>query len=291
MLVTSVVVAYHPEPEVLTQLCERLGAQGSSVIVVDNSEEGEGVCLPKDVAVMRSGDNIGPAAAFNIGIDRALSDGAECIVLFDQDSEIGEGFIHRLVGSLTPGRAQVVAPRAVDRKTGREYPPRRIGRWGQSVTVSTAEDSGLVPAEPVISSGCAATAQAYRDVGLLDEDLFIDMVDVEWCLRCRGAGVPVSIQTAVTMKHSIGSGIEVALGGLYRGSVHSPMRIYYKTRNALLLVRRPGTPWVFWLHQVVSVNAHHLIQLLWQRDRGARLRAQCRGLIDGILGRAGRRVT
>lgn len=44
----------------------------------------------------------------------------------------------------------------------------------------------------------------FERVGVLDERLFIDYVDTEWCLRCAAQGITVRIIPAASMTHSIG---------------------------------------------------------------------------------------
>jgi rhamnosyltransferase len=69
------------------------------------------------------------------------------------------------------------------------------------------------------------------------EDLFIDFVDVEWCLRARSKGFVVLGVCAAGMTHSLGDTHIYSVGRMRH--VHSPLRLYYQVRNALWLYRSP----------------------------------------------------
>lgn len=293
MRLHAVVVAYRPDMPALTSLCEALGRNGSAVVVVDNTDDPslERFTPPAECTLIALGRNAGVAEAFNVGIRHALEAGAEVVVLFDQDSEVPDGFLARLVRPLCAGTAGVTAPLVRSRATGVEYPARRIGRWGQSVAVRAGDAEGAepVPVDIVISSGCAATAAAIAEVGLMDERLFIDFVDVDWCLRCRASGVPVMVVPDAVMEHAIGERVVRAPFGMYRGIVHGPVRTYYKIRNALLMAGRPHVPPLFAVHQAMSALIHNMIQLAFVRERGLYLRTYVAAVSDGVRGITGKR--
>ena len=76
--------------------------------------------------------------------------------------------------------------------------------------------------------------EVLEDVGLLDEAYFFSFEDLELCLRARRAGWKIEVLGGMVAYHQ-GS---ASMG--YR----SPDRIYYGTRNHLLLARRQGKgPW------------------------------------------------
>ena len=124
----------------------------------------------------------------------------------------------------------------------------------------------------------------------MDERLFIDFVDVDWCLRCRALGVPVVVVPDAVMAHAIGDRVVRAPFGVYRGIVHSPVRTYYKIRNSLLMMGRPHVPAAFAIHQTLSALTHNLIQLALVRERTRYLRVFVAALADGIRGVTGKRV-
>jgi rhamnosyltransferase len=208
------------------------------------------------------------------------------LAFFDQDSTPDERLIHSLVAALGCPPDGIAAPICVDMRTGAEYPPFRFDRWGCAHPVPASMQKKPISADLIISSGSVAAAEVFGKVGLMDESLFIDYVDLEWCIRCRRAGVSIQVIPAVTMPHSIGN--KVIKHGALTTFVHSPYRAYYRLRNAFLLLRMTHVPRLYAIHEIFAALLHHLLQWRHSTDRGQHLRLGWRGLLDGIQGVGGK---
>ncbi len=68
----------------------------------------------------------------------------------------------------------------------------------------------------------------------MEDSLFIDAVDSEYCWRIRHNGFLVIKNNDALLAHKLGDGKKKILGFLYVG-VPSPIRHYYQVRNTLLL--------------------------------------------------------
>src|SRR5690606_6704007 len=138
----------------------------------------------------------------------------------------------------------------------------------------------------VISSGTLATREALVTAGPMDERLFIDFVDTEWCLRCRKANVPIELIPGAVMRHRVGN------RSLRRGPltvlVHSAGRCYYQIRNCFLMFRMKHVPFVFAVHQTAAVLVSRFLLLLAMR-RMAYAQAYASGVFDGLRGIVGKR--
>jgi rhamnosyltransferase len=289
MKVFAVVVAYHPKQGELESLCRALRRGGSSVVVVDNSEGNAPASSSElgGITVVALGENTGIAHGFNVGIEHALSRGAEVVVLLDQDSTITDGFLSALLSPLTSGEPGVVAPVAIDKRNGVEYPAQRLTRRGYPVDVYAGGRSGPFAVDLVISSGCAATAATFMEVGLMDEDFFIDFVDLEWCLRCRSKHVPILVVPAAVLPHAVGERM-VKLGA-FRSIVHGPARTYYKIRNAFLLFRKRHVPVVFALQRLAAAIVHNLMQVAVVDEKRLYLGTFFVAVMHGLSGVTGKR--
>jgi len=284
--VTAIVVSYHPDVRHLGMLCSRLAAEGARVIVVDNSDQEFLAEIPvKDCELIRLGRNTGIAHAQNVGIKMAMSRNADIVALFDQDSEPEDGYLASLLLHLDSRKPGVVAPVCVDRATRQEMPSFRLDRLGWPHKVLAGGRQEPYSVDLVIASGSAASAVTFVEVGLMDEEFFIDFVDFEWCLRCRLRHVPITVVPLVAMSHSIG---EILPKRRWRlGSKHSPARTYYKIRNGFLLFRKPGVPTVYALRAVALAIAHVTILLPWLENRRAYARILICGIRDGLYGVTG----
>lgn len=289
MRVFAVIVCYRPDVEALRRLCDRLIECGAAAILVDNSEEryvlGSGWFA--DCDVISNGENLGIARAQNLGIARAISAGASAVVFFDQDSQIEVDFLPALLSPCRAGTPLVVAPVSRDAVGEFEYRPTRVSRFGWQTKVAADGRTEPYQVDIVLSSGTAATVEVFERVGMMDEALFIDSVDTEWCLRCRREGVPILVVPFAVMRHSIGSGTLDL--GFITPLVHGPVRSYYQVRNCLLLFRRDSVPFLFSLQEALLLIAHKALLLTGVDDRMAYLKAYLHGVRDGLLGVTGKR--
>jgi rhamnosyltransferase len=288
MKVFTIVVAYHPQEEKLSRLCATLSGSGSQVIVVDNTES----AAPRDEVPIgaglriRLGDNHGIARAQNIGIARALEQGSDVVVLFDQDSEPDGTYLGRMLCHVTPGVAGVWAPVCRDRTTGEELPSFRLNGLRMASKVFSTGLRAPYAVDLVIASGVVATADAFLVAGLMDEDFFIDFVDFEWCLRCRGRGVPMRVVPDAVLPHSIGE--RTIDMGIMRGPVHGVARSYYKIRNCFLLFRKPYVPFPYAASMLLSGVVRYVLMLPFLKDRIAYTGAFFRAIGHGLVGVVGR---
>lgn len=232
--------------------------------------------------------NKGIAAAQNAGIRAAINRGAQTVAFFDQDSMPEPQLLPTLIAALGSPPQGIVAPICLDARTGDEYPPFRFNRWGWAKSVFVENSKENVAADLIISSGSVVAVDVFERAGLMDEDFFIDYVDLEWCIRCRKAGVPITVVSAVTMRHSIGN--EVIKYGPVTTYVHSPVRAYYRLRNAFLLLRKPQVPVLYAFHEIAAAVVHHVLQLRPSVNRTEHLRLGLRALFDGIKGVRGKLI-
>ena len=140
----------------------------------------------------------------------------------------------------------------------------------------------------LISSGSFIPMQAIREVGMMDESLFIDYVDAEWCLRATAKGWFVYGVNDAIMQHSIGESRKQFWFLRWRNiAFHKPFRYYYIFRNSWILRNRTYVP-SHWkkanlLHNILL--AGYLFGFV--PGRIANLRMIWKGIVDGRKGMAG----
>ncbi|MGC5616609.1 glycosyltransferase family 2 protein [Georgenia sp. Z1491] len=295
--VCAVVVTYSPDLDRLDPLVAGLGEQCASVVVVDNGPGGSGLadlCERRGAELVALGGNTGIAHAQNVGIERAVSAGATHVLLSDQDSLPAPDMVPELLAGLERGAEQgrgpvgAVGPVAGDVRSASEelvYVPRR---WGPRRALPTdVDDDGLIDAAFLIASGCLLPAAALHDVGAMNDDWFIDHVDLEWGLRARRAGYRLLAVTSARLDHSLGDSLVKLPGRAQEVHVHSAFRTYFLARNTVLLLRSGLLPpawavgYAVWLGKYVAFNS------LVVPGRIDRFRRMMRGVADGVLGRTG----
>ena len=104
------------------------------------------------------------------------------------------------------------------------------------------------------SSGCLIAMDALAEVGGMEDRLFIDYVDTEWCLRAIYKGYSLFGVGSACMQHDLGD----AFVNLFSRTVpvHSSLRYYYLIRNGLWLLRQP---WVSSAWKIMDTRRFTLI--------------------------------
>lgn len=283
-------VCFNPDVTRVSDLCKVLLASGSNVVLVDNTESsylahhvGQPGC-----ELIALGENKGLAHAQNVGIIRAAGSGADAIALFDQDSKVDPDFLPALIAPLRKGEPRVVSPVLLDDARGVELPATRLRRFGLPTDVYSMDKAERPVVDIVVASGSVATKEVFELAGLMNERLFIDHVDTEWCLRCRNKGIPIEVVPKAVMRHSIGSGaIELRAATVL---LHDPTRCYYQVRNSLLLLRMAHVPLLFALRETAAVLWNRFFLLIHVEDRSSYLEALVAGVLDGVRGVGGKRA-
>jgi len=291
------VVTYEPDRDQLLELAMDLQAvPGLQIVFVDNSESETGTAEVNavgrglDIRVFCNPVNRGVGAAHNVGAELARRMGCDRLLLLDQDSRIPASAVLALHAALdflqSTGRpVAAVGPALFDPRCGNWLPFVRLGAALRMRHVEHKDDE-LVPCDLLISSGSLIPLSALQKVGPLDEALFIEYVDVEWCLRARARGMRVFGVPAAVMQHTIGE-IKVRRLGRWL-PLHSPVRHYYAVRNALLFARKPYLSLRWRLHLITRALALFAIYAGTCAPRLERARWLGLGLWHGLIGRGGR---
>ena len=249
--VVAIVVAYFPEPRLFGELLDTLLAQLSSVVVVDNTPGDENPQLQSVLAersdrvrcrLVRLGENTGIAHAINVGVQSAIDDGANFVLLSDQDSLPANDMVKNLWRAYSDLVAQgmtvgAVGPTFTDLHTAITYPfqAKLPGRYFYGHK-SPDEFHPHIDALTLITSGSLIPIDVMWKVGAMREDFFIDHVDIEWCHRARSLGYSLFGTGWARMYQRMG---ETRLRVWYLRwryeSEYSPLRIYYRIRNFVVI--------------------------------------------------------
>ncbi len=293
----GLVVTYQPDERVKENLRAVIRECGR-VIVVDNGSEAtwrDSVRSWAGVELIANGRNLGLAAALNQGARRAVEWHCAWIIAFDQDSRPGPGFRQALFGTLAAhpesGRVAVVGSNVREMGAGgRNHRWLRPHPWlpGAFARVR-ARGHDLPSVTRVITSGSLLRVAAFNEVGPFDEDLFVDFVDTDFCLRCRRRGHLIAVSAAAGLEHAYGHReVRRWLGFAVHPTNHPALRHYYIARNRVPMMRRHAwrePHWFFfdcgaallWFFRVLAVEDH----------KGKKVLAMLLGTWDGLRGRLG----
>ncbi|HOR94725.1 MAG TPA: glycosyltransferase family 2 protein [Spirochaetota bacterium] len=180
---------------------------------------------------MSLNDNKGIAYAQNIGIKRALKEGADFIMLSDQDTIYPKNYVKDMVEVfMVNEKVCAVAPKFFDKIKNSSDGFISVK---PIIFKQFFPESGKHEIMQAIASGKIIRAKYLHDIGLMKEELFIDWVDLEWCWRALNKGYKIIGNADVVIHHSLGdTSINV---GFRKVNLRNPIRHYYITRNAFYL--------------------------------------------------------
>ncbi|WP_434661746.1 glycosyltransferase family 2 protein [Paraburkholderia sp. A3BS-1L] len=258
---------------------------------MDNSEErvtATDLGLDSSIDYLANGANLGIATALNQGVARLIAKGHTCALLFDQDSEPSAALLTELPRTLLAERARdarvaIVGPAYEDARLGGVAPFVRFGclKLQRIVPVGTQP----VEVDFLITSGSCVNLRVWHHIGPMEEALFIDFVDLEWCIRAKSKGYVVLGAPALRLAHELGGEPVRVFGRAYPG--HGPVRHYYIFRNAVALILRGYVPWRWKSTELVKLPCRLVIYGLFMRPRLTHLRLSLLGIWHGLIGRAG----
>lgn len=295
--ICAVVVTYRPDPVRLEQLLHVLTRAVGTVVVVDNGspslDDRRLVRQFPSLIFKKLVANQGIAVAQNVGISVAKARDASHVLFLDQDSVPEDGMVSRLYGALQKlqqdgCKVACVGPRV--RFPGSHDLSRfvRLG-WIGGRRDHCFDESGTVECDVLISSGSLVPLYVLDDVGTMEERLFIDQVDTEWCLRAQSRGYRIFGVCGAVLEHSLGEhAYRVWIGRWRRLPRHKPFRYYYIFRNTVLLFRRSYVPPKWTLYHLRWLLALFIAYGVFARPREGELRMMLRGIADGVRGITGK---
>jgi len=292
--VMLVVLNWNNVPDTLKclQSLEQLSYPHYTIVVVDNGSSDDSVSRIRaaypNVEVLETGTNLGYAGGNNVGIRYALGQGADYVLLLNDDAVVHPGALSALVdAALAYPRGGFFGPKVYmieDRQrllsagrvmgNGWDFPHRGIGELDEGQYDQVCEVDAL--------SGCAlfVSREPIETVGMLDEDFFVYREDIDWCYRGKQAGFKVLFVPEAKVWHP----------DTRRRDVDSPLVTYYISRNHLLFLAKQHLG----AGIILSSLATYLRRVLkwsvlprWRHEHRQR-DALVRAMVDFVGGRFGR---
>ncbi|ACR27922.1 glycosyltransferase family 2 protein [Burkholderia glumae] len=287
--VGAVVVFYHPDADCVAR-ANRLAAALHCVVVDNTPGPTSAVALGLDPAIdyLPNAENVGIAIALNQGVEVLIAKGFAMALLFDQDSKPAPELLTGLPAAITAAEAAgrpvaVAGPAYEDIRLRGVAPFVRFG-WGRFRRVAPTGDRPI-DVDFLITSGSCINLRHWHAIGPMDAALFIDFVDLEWCVRAKRAGFRVIGVPWLRLSHQLGGEPVRVFGRNY--PMHGPIRHYYQFRNVVALAARASMPLSWKSAELVKLPVRIVIYCLLPERRREHLRMACRGAIDGLLGRLG----
>lgn len=287
--VVAIIISYNPDNNLLDSV-NLLENQVEKIIIVDNGSKKEKVKeinLIRDInkekiEVIFNEENLGIATALNIGVKEGLRQGYNWILTMDQDSKCSKDMVEKMFevynGIEEKERRDILSifPNFVDERI-------------QSIEENSDMDAyEYVDAD--ITSGNLLKAEVFDKVGFFDDSLFIDLVDIDFCMRLNEKNIKMIKVRDAILYHSLGESQSVkSIFGKFNTSNHSALRRYYMTRNRFYTWEKYKDLNSFTLNRDKSLFKKEFIKIvLGEKDKINKIKMVFKGYKDykkGIRGK------
>jgi rhamnosyltransferase len=265
--ISAIIVTFNPCTAILSNLLFAISPQVAKVVVVDNGSSESVIkltqeVLPNNGILIKKGFNSGIATAFNLGILEAEKNSSTHVILFDQDSLPDTNMVQELIQVIISNdRVAAVGPKYSDVKGSHASPFVKLEGFSLK------------------------RINSLKEVGVMEDKLFVDYVDTEWCLRAIHKGYSLFGVGSAHMQHDLGDEFVYLFGRTL--PVHSPLRHYYLIRNGIWLLRQP---WVSNKWRIIDTRRLFLIYIVYSLFVGKKFqnwKMMSLGIWHGLSGRMG----
>jgi rhamnosyltransferase len=284
MKIGAVVILYHPDSELNARILTYLPYIEKLYIFdntdnADNSELISGLGFPGKVVYYTDRENKGISLRLNQALELARSESLSWLLTMDQDSYFdGDNFSNYI-------------------KCINDFQdPEAVGMFGVRFHSKPENPFGcsFIETTLMITSGSVINLKQISKIGQFDEALFIDQVDIDFCYKIISAGCKIIQFTSVHMYHSLGHIASyrsiVSLGKKTKRSLHSPIRLYYMTRNYLYMRDKYKNKFPAEVHHTKEDLLNRIKNnLLYSRNRLAVVRNILSGFADYKKGKMGKK--
>jgi GT2 family glycosyltransferase len=240
--------------------------------------------------ILEPQSNLGSAAGWNLAIKYLLERGIEYIAIWNADVRLGHRCLVRLIeamlsdssiGACQPLILYSDQPRTVEMYGGSVN--LRTGRIEHDYVGETALKGlpHMRDAQYLDGGTIVLRAEALRQAGGFDEELFLYTEDTDLSLRLQGAGYRTVAVRAARAWHCHRERY---------GRIPAPYQVFYETRNRVYLIRKfaPRKTWLCFAARTILGTPRRLAYYL-RRRRFALAKAYAAGVADGVAARMGNR--
>jgi GT2 family glycosyltransferase len=238
-----------------------------------------------NVRVLRLPANLRFAGGNNAGAQALLAQGADVVLLLNNDTTVDPGMLRALGSAFAADPAlQIAGPRICysarpDRIWyGGGEANLWLGLWRHRA-LRARTTSGRDPAGPtdwVTGCALAVRAQLWSALGGLDDGFYIYGEDADFCLRARARGARIAYVPQAVVYHKVSASV---------GGHASAFKVYHKSRAAWRLLARHARPWQ-WPTAAPALVLREALLAGWLLLRGSprSALAQAEAWRDGVGG-------
>ena len=258
--IVLIIVLFNPDLEFLRTNIQKL--KGFKVVCVNNTiDKRNNLNINKilkkyqHVSIINNNKNLGLSKALNIGIIRSLEMNAKKVILFDQDTLIDVKKINdHLIAYDSIDDPLMVALGASYVRNKKDNP--YFMKHGLFRKRLYQDNKKIIQIDSAITSGLLIYTPIFKYVGLFNENLFIDYVDIEWSLRLKSMGFNLYGNFGTEFIHTIGDEVFTVFGK--KLPIHSNFRFKKLIKDFIYIATQKKYFW-FVFHESFQLLLRSLL--------------------------------
>ncbi|MES2517799.1 MAG: glycosyltransferase [Bacteroidota bacterium] len=261
-MVLGIIVTYNPSIVDIEKNILAIKPQLDRLIVFDNASENvqelNKLCNKLNVEFIKSNRNVGLGAAYNFVISN--NNNFDYLATFDQDTFLEVNTIKQLLSLFTINLSVGIV--------GPSFFKKRIMSKNEYIEVDYLIQSCSIFSKIVIDK-----------VGLFNENLFIDSVDFEYCLRTLKLKFKIIKSTTILIEHNLG--IQNKKFGI-NFIQHNALRNYYIARNHKFLTIKYIKHFPYFILRKNFFFIIHIFKLIFLDQDLKKIKSLVKGLKDNV---------
>jgi rhamnosyltransferase len=274
--IAGVVVLYYPNFDDLNQNINSYIDYVDLLIVVANSEIDESLLVKTNkIEIIKNKTNLGIAKALNQAAEFSRNRAFNWLLTMDQDSRFLNDMFFKAFQQANKKNVAIFTPNH-----------QIVNEIENCETVFFEESEKDVL---VMTSGNIISLDIYKEIGGFEDKLFIDEVDIDYCLKAKKSKFRIVKYPNIFMNHKLGEEKIVTLfNRKYHIFQHSPIRTYYIFRNNLYIFKKflPYFPFVI-LMRIKELIKEALRICFFQTCKIQHLKNILKGFFDFFRNRYG----
>ena len=276
----GVVILFHPPKDVRENILSYI--DDLDKLILWNNSQHEPIFSSEDniykekIIEMGNGDNVGLGIALNEAVNYAIKFHYTYLLTMDQDSFFVENDFAKYLNTVNNYSAR--GERAI-------FAPNYIIH-GKKLY---AEQASLFESENSMTSGSLYPVEVFNEIGLFRDDYFIDIIDIEFCLRAKKYGITTKIVTDAYLNHKLGYQNKQYkfLWKAVSPNEYSPMRSYYMIRNIHITKKLypDAGIWKSYLFYYFYKRIFYII--LYEKNKFKKIKSLLLGYVHGKKGITG----
>lgn len=270
--------------------------QVDKIIIVDNNSKASSIEIlnnlednSKKTKIVYNQENVGLSKAQNQGISLALDEKINWILLLDDDSNLSDNMVGKLMKAYWENddmKVGILAPNIKDKNSFKKQ--KYIFEEGLfNINRRELKEEYNDDIFTVIASGSLIKTSLIKKIGMMKEKFFIDSIDTEFSLRSKVNGYKILIVRDAIIYHELGKTSTKSIANIkIYPTNHAVFRQYYIFRNRIYVWKKYFLIFPNYVIYEFLASIYHLIKIiLFERNKMKKLKRALIGIKDGILGK------